>query len=268
MDHVMYTESTDTWALQTSTGSGSGHGLDHLVCDPVNGDLYFAGYNNGPLWKKPYGQPWNLSFASFPHGSNITYGVEFWTGSLTGITGDRGAVMIWDCGYFGQMWGWDVEDTGWRVDDASLPQLAPPGYNGVAAYNQNSNVMIYGGGNSNDQKIARYNSNATPTTLTDLPAGAKLGIYRGFPVADPASGKFMLFTGDSVLRVWDIDPTGSGTYTQMTDSRWIPPGDVHNAAGATNATCNVVLLRNYGVVWVISNDSNGNLQSAYLYRHN
>lgn len=258
--HVRYVEATNSMEVAFSNIGTGGHGYNHLVCDPSTGDLYMAGYNSGGLDKLAYGGgSWNTSFASFPSLSNITYGTCFWTGALAGVDGGAGAIVIHEAA-FGKIWVYDIGSADWPVDDGTPPAWSP-GYHNVAAYSATHNCMVFGGGNNHYQDISRLNSDGTITTLTILPTGCEIGIQRGALWEDPATGKFLVLTGG---QLWEIDPTGSGTYTQQTGSR-VPPAAVNTSDVTSNSVC-VIPISTYGITLVFSTDA-GSSANVYAYKH-
>lgn len=260
--HVQYDEASNSWSLIVSFGSlgdTGGHGYDHLVCNPNTGDLYFTRYGGAGLARKLYGGSWNLNFANFPASSNITYGACWWSGALTGVDGGAGAVVIHEAA-FGQIWAYDVGSADWPIVNDTPPPFSP-GYHNVAAYSAVHNCMVYGGGNNESKTIFRWNSNNTQTSLTNAPSGCDIGIQQGTLSEDPVTGNFLLLSQGAL---WELNPTGSGTWTQQTGSR-VPPAGVNTADNTANSVC-VIPISTYGVTMVVSADG-GSSANVYLYKH-
>jgi hypothetical protein len=257
---VEYDEATNAFAFVENIGTTSGHGYDHYEADPVTGDLYYAEYGLGTglqLWKKPFGGSWDSSFSTIPMSLQVARGTCWWTGSMTPSIGARGALLIGDPA-FGQFGLYDPVADDWETfgdlntDDDDFVST----YHSVMAYSAVNNCAVFGGGNDMPRYVWRVNSDRTITRLTDAPEGCQLGIYQGALVCDPASGKFLVLSGG----LWELDPTGSGTWTQLTGSA--PPSAVNDPA-ATENVC-MFELPEHGVVGAVS--MSGTSGNVHLYR--
>ena len=103
------------------------------------------------------------------------------------------------------------------------------------------------------------NSDRTLVELASAPANCLVGIYRGGLVCDPVTGNFLVLSGGALF---ELNPTGSGTWRQMTGSR-IPPAAVNDPAATENSIMSE--LPDHGAVAVIS--MNGTSGNMYLYKH-
>lgn len=261
--HVTYVEQTNTWGITDSFanyGDANGHGYDSLECDPGTGDLFFMRYGGGAnLAKWPYGGHWSMTYADLGSG-NITYGCAMWTGALAGLTSGHNALFVHEAA-FGQLWIFDVSSGTKVIDDQSPPGWTP-GYSNLAAYSAVKSCAVYGGGNNHSKDMFRYNADATITALATAPAGVNIGIQQGTLCEDPGgSGNFLILSGGGL---WELNPDGSGTYTQQTGTR-VPPANVNTADGTSNSIC-VIPISTYGVMMTISVDG-GSSVTIHLYKH-
>ena len=98
--------------------------------------------------------------------------------------------------------------------------------------------------------------------MPDVPPGKAVGIQRGLLVDDPATGNFLLL---SAGELWELNPAGSGTWTQQTGAR-VPPSAVGIPGPSTIQAMVCSSLSDYGVVAYITQpgSSGGNV---YLYKH-
>src|SRR5262249_48424457 len=131
-------------------------------------------------------------------------------------------------------------------------------YHCFVSYSPLYNVAILGGGNDNANKVWRLNSDQSVTPLTDSPVG--VGIQKYNVVNDPVSGNFLLM---GQHQLYELDPRGSGTYTQLTGSNTPPSAVGDPVAGAASVIS--ASIPNYGVVMYVT--CNGSNCNVYLYKH-
>jgi hypothetical protein len=96
-------------------------------------------------------------------------------------------------------------------------------YHSVMQYSAKKNVAVYGGGNDDPRKLWRLNYDRSVTAMPYVPTGKTVGIQNGILVEDPVTGNFLLLSAGQLL---ELNPTGSGTWTQLGGSR-TPPGTLH-----------------------------------------
>jgi hypothetical protein len=129
-------------------------------------------------------------------------------------------------------------------------------------YSSGKNVAVYGGGNVAPNKLWRLNSDGSFTVMTDVPAGKAVGIQNGLLVNEPVSGNFLVL---SAGQLWELNPSGSGTWTQQTGSR-TPPNGV-GIPGPSNPQAVIVsAIPDYGVVAYITQPGQTGA-TFFLYKH-
>jgi hypothetical protein len=260
MRQVQYDEASNAFVFVGNIGTDQGHGYDHYEVNPFNGDLYYKPYwggTGGVIWRKPVAGSWNQNLAIVPTYQQVASGTCWWKGSFSGV-GAQGAFMIYNLQGDGDIQIFDAASNSFLT---GISSVAPgvDSYHGVMAYSAVKNVAVYGGGNSQPQKVYRLNSNRTLTNMPDAPGSALVGIYRGGLACDPVSGNFLLLSGGNL---YELNPSGSGTWTQLGGSR-IPPSAVNDPAASENMV--MCELPEHGVIAVISmTTSNGTM---YIYKH-
>ena len=265
----------------SANGTGPGHGYDHASVNPYTGDAYQVMYGKGnasgykfQVTKRAFGASTfatTLPYTMIDQVVNITLGSCWWSGTFTGGggAGAQGCLMVYNTynatgsANDGVMNGYDPLTNSWfygRI--GASPNFGASGglYHQIAEYSPTLNCMVYGGGNSSPSKVYRMSSDGTVTQLTDVPAGKGLGIQRGNLVADPVTGKFLLLSSS---QLWELDPRGSGTWTQQTGTRTPPTG-----VGSPDVPDGIVscALPRYGVVAYIK-QSTASGGTFYLYKH-
>jgi hypothetical protein len=260
--HARYVVATNSFVLvDANTGLPGFHGYDHQAVNPYTGDLYSKLYGSpGPseVRKKVYG---GSSFVDIPDGPSyqtVANGAAWWSGSFSGA-GAQGALMAYITG-----------DTNGRVvaynpltDTWFFSQTMGGGgtYHTVMEYSAVKNVAVFGGGNDQSRKLWRLNSNGTFTAMPDAPAGLDIGMNTngGILVDEPVTGNFLLLSGG---QLWELNPSGSGTWTQQTGAR-TPPGGVGRPGSVAVIASSIP---DYGVVAFITQPSNSGA-TFYIYKH-
>lgn len=263
---ITYTESTNSWALVNGPGVGA-HGYDSLEIDTTTGDLYMQSYvlgTNSAIYRKPQGGSWNLTYGIMNVYRNVAMGSVFWTGTLAGFSDPKGVWIVCE-GDFGRIYAKGVSALGSAGNftqlGGSLLNWTVGNYHQLGAYSRIKNVAVLGGGNGNGKKLFRVNADASVTALSQsIPVN--IGIQQGSFFEDPGTtGNFLSMTQS---QLWELNPDGSGTWTQQTGSR-VPPAAV-NTFDNTNQSCCVIPISTYGVTMVLSADG-GSSANAYLYKH-
>jgi hypothetical protein len=280
---IAYDEVTNTWSASNSglNINSFSHGNDCNVVRPDTGDHYFRGNGGGvatePVVRKPYGGSWGtFNTAGSTSYTQIFVGSAWWPGSSTGNTAlaGKGAAGCWCiCEIaLGSMTLYDPIANTWEV--LTVPATNPPTdvYHSVAAYSPVYNCMVYGGGNngsnsSTSQWMFRLNQNKTVTRLADCPIG--FGIQRANLQVDPRTGKFLIWGNGR--NFYELDPSGSGTYTKLTGTRLPPAAGLHgvsdpsSGAGGPDALVSCS-LPDHGVIAYMS-ASGASYSNIFLYRH-
>jgi hypothetical protein len=171
--------------------------------------------------------------------------------------------MVYDCGNTaGQLRGYNpLNNTVFYSNNSAAPGSSSDSYHTVLEYSSVKNVAVYGGGTGgNSTKLWRLSSNGTVTAMPSVPSGKEVGIQQGNLVCDPVTGNFLVLSSGEL---WELNPSGSGTWTQQTGTR-VPPSGV----GDPNALEGVIscAIPDFGVVAYItqSEDVGG---TFYLYKH-
>lgn len=237
--HAQYNIANNRFDLiQADDGNGVEvqHGYDHSEVNPVNGDLYHKMYTLNSFSihtkKKVFGGNFaSIPDVSSPGGEQVALGTCWWTGAFTAAAGHgaQGAFMVYNGGGSttsatdGQIVAYNPLTNTWFYNQYSRsPNNGPADqYHSVMAYSPVYNVAVYGGGNSAPRGLWKMASNGAVTTLTLVPAGKQVGVTQGILLTDPATGKFLLL---SAGQLWELDPTGTGTWTQQIGGRAPPAG--------------------------------------------
>src|SRR6185369_14425539 len=182
-------------------------------------------------------------------------------------SGSMGAYIVWESG-LGDLLIYDPGTNAWQ--DISLGFSSDGLYHSVCAYSPVYNCVVFGGGNATPRKLWRLNSNRTITALSDPPLG--VGIQGGNLNVDPVTGKFLIWGGGSNARLfYELVPTGTGTYTQLTGTRQPPAAGLHGVSdpsgggGGPDALISCALPE-HGVVAYMS-ASGASYANMFLYKH-
>jgi len=258
MRYVRYDAATNAWSFVNNIGTADGHGYDHYEVNPTNGDIYYRAYGYGTgqrIWRFQYGGPsWDNNLSTIPIHLQVATGTCWWTGSMTPAHGGQGIFLICD-GDFNNVAGYDPVGDSWFT--SSGPSLSGSGYHTVMAYSPIHNCAVWGGGSGAPRQAWRVNSDRTITGLTSCPANCSIGIYKGLFSCDPVSGNFLCLSGGNLF---ELDPTGSGTWTQLTGSR-VPPA-VFGSSGYHMIACEIP---EHGVTAYIRQATDTGW--FYLYKH-
>jgi hypothetical protein len=274
---VRYDEASNQFVL-TSGGlagfSGPRHGYDHQALNPYTGDLYMYKQGGGATpvggYKNTFASP--TSFTELPSTpssyTQIAVGATWWSGSFAG-TGAQGAFMVFNSGDSfgnandGQIAAYNPLTNSWFFNKHGMaPYYSTSGntYHSVMEYSAVKNVAVYGGGNDQPNKLWRLNADGSFTAMPNVPSSKGVGIQRGNLVCDPATGNFLVL---SAGQLWELNPSGSGSWTQLSGSR-TPPAGVgvpSNPDGIISSA-----IAEYGVVAYITQSSTTG-GTFFLYKH-
>lgn len=279
--YVRYVESSNQFALMADDvglGSMTQHGYDHVDVNPNTGDLYYRQYsvNSGTIktYRKLAGS--TASFSTLP-ALAATNGLEqaaigtcWWSGPFTGGGGHgaQGSFMVFNSGTAvggandGQIAAYNPLTNSWFFSKNAMSPNYGSGatYHSVMEYSRARNVAVYGGGNVAGRKLWRLNADGSFNTLTDVPSGKGVGMQQGLLVADPVSGNFILL---SAGQLWELNPTGAGTWTQLSGAR-TPPSGVGNPSSPTAVIA--CAIPEYGVIAYITQPAQTG-GTFFLYKH-
>lgn len=281
--YVRYLDATNSWSLiadDAGLGSSVQHGYDHNNVNPYTGDLFWRSCttNTGTIhiFKKPLASTTTFteqqSVASDIGAEQIAIGLCWWEGVFTGGSGSgaQGLLMFFNSGNAvgnsndGQMGGYDPISNTWKWNAVGRTPNYGSGstYHSLMEYSKKRNVAVAGGGNAAPSKIWRLNSDGTTTALTNVPSGKGLGVQQGIMCCDPVTGNFLLLSSSEL---WELDPTGSGTWTQQTGGR-APPSALGTPNGGSPDGNFCVSCPDYGVtLWIKQTSSTGGRMFAYKH---
>jgi hypothetical protein len=273
--HVRYVESSNQFVLVADdAGLGNGHGYDHNAVNPYTGDLYdrlYSGFTGQiSVKKKANGATSFTSIPSVAAADQVSIGTCWWSGPFNGA-GNQGCFMVFNSGNGqgtandGQIAAYDPLTNTWFYSQEGRAPFYGSGatYNSLIEYSAKKNVAVYGGGNVAPSKLWRLSSDRSFVPMPDVPAGKAVGIERGLFVDEPVTGNFLLL---SAGELWELNPTGTGTWTALTGARKPPAGVGIPGPGATTQAMVCTSIPAYGVVAYITqpNQANG---TFFLYKH-
>jgi hypothetical protein len=266
--HVRYLAATNAFSVIQGQGAlpNIGHAYDHTAVNPFNGDLYhtnYAGFSGSiPVYRKAMGAA-SFSLATNVAASDqVTHGACWWSGAFTGA-GVQGCLLIFDCGNTaGQLRAYNpLNNSVFYSNNAAAPGSSSDSYHTVAEYSTVKNVAVYGGGSdSNQTKLWRITSNRTITAMPSVPSGKSVGVHDGNFVSEPVTGNFLLL---SARQLWELDPNGSGTWTQQTGTR-VPPSGVGDP-GAPDGVISCAIPDLGVVAYITQPGTSGG--TFYIYKH-
>jgi hypothetical protein len=277
--YVQYSDKTDQFELVSNAMPGIdswAHGYDHVAVNPFNGDVYMRFYSGFTgtitVGKRPLGAS---SFVQIPkltgETEQVAIGATWWSGSFAG-GGAQGSFVLFNSGNAvgtasdGHIAAYDPIANTWFLSKTGMAPFygATSGYtySSVIEYSPQKNVAVYGGGNAAPDKLWRLDADASFTPMPDAPAGKEIGIQRGLLVNEPITGNFLLL---SAGELWELDPTGSGTWTKQSGSR-VPPAGVGIPGPTTIDGMIVSSIPEYGVVVYVKQTSPSG-GTVFVYRH-
>lgn len=279
--YARYVEDTNEFALVSGDigfGSFTQHGYDHNVVNPYTGDLYHrriesVGGSSLTVARKAINSA--SSFVNLPSVSTnyaqIAIGATWWSGSFAGA-GAQGCLLVFNSGDSfgrstdGQIVAYDPLANRWFMNKLSMaPNYMSSGstYHSVIEYSAGRNVAVYGGGNDATRRLWRLNADGSMTPMPDVPAGKGVGMQQGIFTSDPVTGNFLLL---SAGQLWELNPTGTGSWTQLTGSRTPPSGVGIPGPGGNPDGVIASAIPEYGVVAYITQTSQTG-GTFFLYKH-
>jgi len=274
--HVRYDVATNQFVVVAANAGipTLGHGYDHNTVNPYTGDFYHRLYSafSGTISVrvKALGAP---SFGGIPGMSDqieqVAIGTAWWSGSFTG-SGAQGALVVFNSGNStggpndGHIAAFNPLTNSWFFSRTGMAPNYGSGstYHSVIEYSPIKNVAVYGGGNVAGNRLWRLNSDGSFTTMPNVPPGKGVGMQQGLLVNEPITGNFLLLSGGEL---WELDPSGSGTWTQQTGTRNPPSGVGRPGPGSPEAII-ASSISDYGVIAFITQPSSTG-GTFYLYKH-
>jgi hypothetical protein len=272
--HVRYDVATNQFVLVADdAGLGQAHGYDHNTVNPYTGDLYHRRYSgfSGTISarKKALGASSFVNIPSVATTDQVAIGACWWSGSFVG-GGTQGSFMLFNSGNAvggsddGQILAYNPLTNTWFYNQAGKAPNYGGGstYHSVIEYSPIKNVAVYGGGNVAPDRLWRLSSDGSVLAMPNVPSGKEVGIQRGLLVDDPVTGNFLLLSNG---QLWELNPSGSGTWTQQTGTR-TPPSGVGIPGPSPIVAVIASSIPDYGVVAFITQPSQ-NGATFYLYKH-
>ena len=274
MRHVRYDVATNLFVLVAdNAGVGQGHGYDHNTVNPYTGDLYhrvYSGFTGSfTVRRKVLGGASFVGIPSVAAADQVAVGATWWSGPFVG-GGSQGSFMIFNSGNAtgnandGQILAFNPVSNTWFYDQQGKAPFYGGGstYHSLIEYSPVKNVAVYGGGNVAPSRLWRMSSDGSVLAMPDVPAGKAVGIQKGLLVNDPVSGNFLLL---SAGQLWELNPSGSGSWTPQTGSR-TPPAGVGDPGPANPEAVIASAISDYGVVAFITQPGRTGA-TFFLYKH-
>jgi len=278
--HVRYSVASNSFvvvAADDGAGTQTQHGYDHNTVNPFTGDLYhrmYSGFTGTISARRKLLNTSNfVDIPSIAASDQVAIGATWWSGPFVG-GGSQGSFMLFNSGNAlgnandGQILAYNPLTNSWFYNQqGKAPNYDSTAggntYHSVMEYSAQKNVAVYGGGNAAPNKLWRLNSDGSFIAMPDVPDGKGVGIQQGLLVNDPVSGNFLLLSGGEL---WELDPSGSGTWTQQTGTR-MPPGGVGVPGPGSNPEAVIASsIPDYGVVAFITQPGHTGA-TFYLYKH-
>ena len=276
--HVRYDEATNTFILvadDSGFGNSLDHGYDQTTINPNTGDLYRrmnSGFTGTISSRKKTigGVVTSLPNIAVPV-EQVAIGTTWWSGSFAG-GGAQGSFMVFNSGTSlgnandGQILAYNPLTNTWFYNQQGRSpfygNVNNGTYHSVIEYSPQKNVAVYGGGNAAPNLLWRLNSDGSFISMPNVPAGKAVGIQRGLLVNEPVTGNFLLL---SAGELWELNPSGSGLWTQQTGTR-TPPNAVGIPGPTTIEAVIASSISDHGVVAFIT-QPNQSGATFFLYKH-
>jgi len=268
MEYTRYIAATNAFEMTLPAGnagiSGIGHGYDHTDINPFNGDVYHHKYNSAATVRKRLTDSTFQALSSDGAAHQVAEAACYWSGSFTGA-GAQGCWLVYASGVVpGAMSAYDPLTGSWFWNNQTVTPSNGNIYQTTMAYSPVKNCAVFGGGSagggpSQSNKLWRLNSDRTVTAMPDAPRSAGVDVANF--INDPVTGNFLLL---SARELWELNPTGSGTWTQQTGGR-VPPAAVGNVKDINTGVI-VSAIAEHRVVAFITMTSPG-AGTFFLYKH-
>lgn len=263
LHHFRYDDATNSYVtVSRATGLLQSHGEDHTVVNPSTGDLYVTKYGLGsPLRVAKYNSPgnWTDPFTSTAIYVQVARGACWWSGTFTGGSGHgaQGSFMVYDMAFAdGLVAAWDPLTDNWFFTQSPITSGSVAGHSCCMEYSAVHNVALMGGGNGQETKVWRLNSDGTATAMPDCPTNISVNEEAlGTLTVDPVTGNFLVLAAD---QLWELDPRGSGAWNQLANT----PA---NTCGSFKEHRQASSISTYGAVMLISQQSASG-GSTWIYK--
>lgn len=253
--HVSYSETNNRWVTRTRPGwacgvvsncYGMGHGYHHSAMNPATGDMYARIQSSGTVYK------WTRStqsWAQLPQApsleiaSALEYSPELGGLLYAGTRNGLGELHLYR------------ESTGSWTQLAGGLSMGP--YHNVAVHNPVHKVVVFGGGNGSNQ-LYKVDASGKVSAIAAAPAG--VGILQSVFTADPASGRYLLFSSAGGFYEYDV----SSNVWRTLSSTGVP---LFRSDDANRIWMRVAVpVSTHGVVAFLAEGGDANTR-VMLYRH-
>jgi hypothetical protein len=256
---VVYDLATNTWSKPTAPGGGGWHSFDHNTLNPATGTHYYRPYNTRDVYALANGATSWTTLPQVPLASTQCCGAlqwfpDFGGGRLIMIDGDWGG------------WSYDSGAGGWTHlfrtngnDGTGVPQLIMSSTANFSQYSKKG-FLVFGGGTL----VYKMDGAGTVTTLPAAPFGdlrAGTGSSCCSITTDPVSGDLLVIDGQN--RLWQLDPSGPGTWTQKTT---VTPPTFFTTIGGAGESLISAPISDYGVVMYVKCDDSSQCR-IWLYKN-
>jgi hypothetical protein len=164
----------------------------------------------------------------------------------------------------GQIAAYDPLTNNWFYSRVGMAPNYGSGYtyNSVMEYSARKNVAVYGGGNVAPTRLWRLNADGSSAAMPNTPGNTRVGIQSGLLIDEPVTGNFLLL---SAGQLWELNPSGSGTWTALTGSR-VPPSGVGVPGPSNPQAMFCTSIPEHGVTAFVKqpNQAGG---TVFLYKH-
>ncbi len=241
--HVLYDLRTNAWhpVPLKDPPSGLGHAYDHLAFDPRGRKLYFRGYDSSVIHEYDLaGGSWT-PLPVLPRGTTNIGALEYFPEM-------NGLVLAGS----GDVWLHSLKSGAWKNLAANLDLRS---FHNWAEHDPVHKVMILGDGNYG-KSIYRLDASGQIAKVSDAPVS--LGETEGAAVADPSSGRVLLFSRREGGCFYEYD---------VLQDRWTrldpPPAPLMRTSPRSCAAA--AAIGELGVVMFLACDSESS--RVFLYRH-
>ena len=197
LKHLSYSEATNKWAREADPywtchapwGSCYGmiHGYEHTSINPLTGDIFARIANSTELYKWTRASKTWSKLPAAPLKSVVALGIEYFPELGGLVLAGGGEVHLLQ------------DSTNTWTQLAQGLSMGP--YHNVARYNPVQKVVLFGGGNGSRQL---YKLDAAGKVTAIAAAPANVGIMASVFMADPASGKYLLFGENGDFYEYDV----------------------------------------------------------------
>jgi hypothetical protein len=266
---LIYDEADDAWTSDTPVAgplqsNQNGHGYDHNTIDPDTGIHYFRGYNSGTVyyWTPSTGVWGTLASLGSSPSPEIAGFLE-WLPGVGVVYGDRRTIRTHP--------GASSPGTAWTIRE-NLGSVSGA-YHAAAAYNDNSQTMLWGWGNTdnNSRKLLLSQIGTPASWVTTQSVNLDLGSSElgGLIAPDPVGRGFIGWKKETLSwRHYDTDGNSWSTLTKSTgNGATVQTGTPNMSDGATQRHTACGAIKPYRVIMYVQYQGSSQAPDVWLYRH-